>query len=231
MTDNTDDVIEDLCLVGLLDKGLLHLYDEAVLVQYRQFALRQRQRERQAVAVPAVYARGNELAEIGVVSHDMMLTVQTVKDDVYDTPLYRAAPPQDGVAYGIIDPDYARVFTQARCTAWMYGYALMMHGSFTRDLDLLAVPWTDSACPPEHLIKVICYRTDMQENGHPPTLKPHGRLAFTLMFKEPPQDPRFVDISVMPKGIPMPPVDVNETFARVVDGPRIADDENTGEPE
>jgi hypothetical protein len=99
--------------------------------------------------------------------------------------------------YGIIDPDYARVYTKARCTAWMYGYALMMHGSFTRDLDLLAAPWTDSACTPEHLIKVICYRTGLQPNGHPPTEKPHGRLAFTLLF-DTTSDPRFIDISVMP---------------------------------
>jgi hypothetical protein len=99
--------------------------------------------------------------------------------------------------YGIIDPDYARVYTKARCTAWQYGYALMMHGSFTRDLDLLAVPWQDSACPPEHLIKVICYRTGLKPNGHPPTVKPHGRLAHTLMF-DTPEDPRFIDISVMP---------------------------------
>ena len=47
--------------------------------------------------------------------------------------------------YGIIDPDYARVYTQARIIAWQYGYACVMHGSFTRDLDLLLVPWTEQA--------------------------------------------------------------------------------------
>lgn len=43
----------------------------------------------------------------------------------------------------IADPDYARIFTQARILAWQYGYACLAHGSFTRDLDLLLVPWAD----------------------------------------------------------------------------------------
>lgn len=54
----------------------------------------------------------------------------------------------EGPAYGIIDPDYARIFTVARLLAWQEGYALAMHGSFTRDLDLLAVPWTDKRLSP-----------------------------------------------------------------------------------
>ena len=42
--------------------------------------------------------------------------------------------------YGILDPDYARFFSKARCTAHMDGYALAIHGSFTRDLDIIAIP-------------------------------------------------------------------------------------------
>jgi hypothetical protein len=108
------------------------------------------------------------------------------------------APPY----YGIIDPDYARVYTQVRCTAWMYGYAALMHGSFTRDLDILMVPWTDQASPavtPERLIKTICGRCNLQENGRPPSEKPHGRISYTLIFKEL-GDPRFIDVSFMPQG-------------------------------
>lgn len=103
--------------------------------------------------------------------------------------------------YGIIDPDYARIFTKARCIAWGYGYTVVFNGSFTRDLDLLFVPWADSArnTNPTHLIRLLCDRCDLQENGHPPTEKPHGRIAHTLMFKEP-KDPRFIDISFMPQG-------------------------------
>lgn len=103
--------------------------------------------------------------------------------------------------YGIVDPDYARVFTKARCVAWQEGYALMMHGSFTRDLDLLAVPWADKCCDAEHLVRRICSRANLELLEKPATLKPHGRLSFTAMFKAF-ADPRFVDISVMPALLP-----------------------------
>jgi hypothetical protein len=105
---------------------------------------------------------------------------------------------QEPVAhYGIIDPDYARVFTMARCLAWSEGYALAMHGSFTRDLDMIAVPWADAACEPGHLVRRIAEATDLKICSAPGQ-KPHGRLAFTLMFKGF-ADPRWVDLSVMPR--------------------------------
>lgn len=108
-------------------------------------------------------------------------------------------------AYGIIDPDYARVFTIGRCVAWQEGYALVMHGSFTRDLDLIAIPWTDRATDAEHLVKRVALALDdlsilEKGRGKPSQAmqKPHGRLAWTLTFKAF-GDPRFVDLSVMPR--------------------------------
>lgn len=102
-------------------------------------------------------------------------------------------------AYGIIDPDYARVFTIARCLAWSEGYSLAMQGSFTRDLDLLAVPWTAAACEPEHLARRIEDAADLKSIVTPTAgEKPHGRLAWTLSFKGF-GDPRFVDLSIMPR--------------------------------
>jgi hypothetical protein len=101
-------------------------------------------------------------------------------------------------SYGIVDPDYARVYTKTRCIAWMYGYAVLMQGSFTRDLDLLVVPWTEKvSTEPQHIIDMICDKCGLKENGRPPTQKPHGRLAYTLMFKKF-GDPRFIDIGFMP---------------------------------
>ena len=100
--------------------------------------------------------------------------------------------------YGIIDPDYARAYTKARLIAWSEGYALMMHGSFTRDLDLLAIPWEDRATDPDHLVKRIAIATGLHVVGKPPTKKPHGRLSWTLIFPEF-EDPRFIDLSVMPR--------------------------------
>jgi hypothetical protein len=111
----------------------------------------------------------------------------------------------EAVAYGIIDPDYARVFTVARCIAWSEGYALAMHGSFTRDLDLIAIPWTHRATDAEHLVRRIAGALDdldilvkRPEEASQATEKPQGRLAWTLTFKAF-GDPRFVDLSVMPR--------------------------------
>jgi len=107
--------------------------------------------------------------------------------------------------YGIIDPDYAKTFTVARCIAWSEGYAMLLNGSFTRDLDLLAVPWTEHAAEPEHLVKRIVLALDDLEvlTKRPGELsqaneRPHGRLSWTLTFKTF-GDPRFVDLSVMPR--------------------------------
>ena len=100
-------------------------------------------------------------------------------------------------AYGIIDPDYARIFTIARLLAWQEGYALAMHGSFTRDLDLIAVPWTDRACEPEHLVRRLlsaCEEKLREQSGNP-GLKPHGRKVWTLVFSGF-ADPRYVDLSI-----------------------------------
>lgn len=105
--------------------------------------------------------------------------------------------PSSAPHYGIIDPDYARVFTVARCLAWAEGYALAMHGSFTRDLDLIAVPWADTVCAPDHLIARIADAADLKVNGAAGT-KPHGRRAYTLLFKGF-ADPRWIDISVLPR--------------------------------
>jgi hypothetical protein len=107
--------------------------------------------------------------------------------------------PIEGTPYGIIDPDYARVFSIARCAAWAYGYSAVMHGSFTRDLDLLLVPWAETSCKAEHLVKHIAKLTQLEFVDKPPTEKPHGRMAYTLMFSTK-GDPRFIDISVMPLG-------------------------------
>lgn len=110
------------------------------------------------------------------------------------------------LAYGIIDPDYARVFTQARIIAWQYGYACVMHGSFTRDLDLLLVPWEDRAFPNyDQLLKLIAQAGELKFRDGKDILqatvdwseKPHGRKACSLFFPGF-NDRRWVDISVMP---------------------------------
>lgn len=99
----------------------------------------------------------------------------------------------------IHDPDYAKVYTVVRCLAWSHGYSAMLHGSFTRDLDLVLVPWSDTiditvANLFAHITGVLDY--GWKPVGTTPTQKPHNRLALTyrsdLFFG----DPRFIDLSI-----------------------------------
>ena len=116
-----------------------------------------------------------------------------------------AVPVVDGAPYGIVDPDYARVYTQARIVAWQYGYACVMHGSFTRDLDLLLVPWTEQARDNhEQLLKLIAQGSGLRfgdgleevyKSKVDFTDKPHGRKSCSLYFPAF-GDRRWVDISI-----------------------------------
>ena len=103
----------------------------------------------------------------------------------------------DGLPFGIIDPKYAAFYTVARLTAWSYGYAIAMHGSFTRDLDLIAIPWTDAAVSPEKLIHQVQYRTGCTPVKPNASFREHGRIVWTLSFPEF-DCPRFVDFSIIP---------------------------------
>lgn len=98
--------------------------------------------------------------------------------------------------YGVMDPDYARFLSKARCTAKMDGYALAVHGSFSRDLDVIAVPWVEKPKEAEAFVRHIAMRTGMLIH-HPMVLREHGRMVWTLHFDDF-ADPRFVDFSVMP---------------------------------
>jgi hypothetical protein len=91
------------------------------------------------------------------------------------------------------------ILPAVREAAKFKGYAVAVHGSLKRDIDLIAVAWTDQANPPDELIAAIrgaiggilgnCHK------HHGPTAKPHGRLAYTLIH------PGFIgeiDLSIIP---------------------------------
>lgn len=111
-----------------------------------------------------------------------------------------------GLPYGIIDPDYARIFTIARVVAWQFGYSVSAQGSFTRDLDLLLVPWAERAMiPPDLVIQRICNASGLTVQPGSPSDKPHGRKAWSLLlpgFSE----VRWVDVSAfsIPKKVEPP---------------------------
>ena len=94
---------------------------------------------------------------------------------------------------------YPRAATRAN----QLGYALSLHGSLQRDLDLIAVPWTDEACSARDLVAAICDEFDVQPNRSigDPERKPHGRLAWSI----PLWWGAYIDLSVIPRQIPDAP--------------------------
>jgi len=78
------------------------------------------------------------------------------------------------------------------------GYALCVHGSLVRDLDLVAVPWTDAATDAESLVAALAHVCggvfSSGDTGMTPTQKPHGRLAWNIHTGA----EMYLDLSVMP---------------------------------
>lgn len=86
------------------------------------------------------------------------------------------------------------------------GYAIGVHGSQMRDLDLIAAPWVDEAplgtpgpATPLELAESIAHALPGNVAGKGET-KPHGRLGFVIY----PRirwgvDAWYIDLSVMPR--------------------------------
>ena len=82
------------------------------------------------------------------------------------------------------------------------GYALTVHGSLNRDIDLVAVPWVDICDGEDRLIQALRHavasvtgRCNLFKQGW--TQKPHGRLARTLLVWCG-ETTMKIDLSVMP---------------------------------
>jgi hypothetical protein len=107
-------------------------------------------------------------------------------------------------------PFYAQLYTILASKSKEYGYALALHGSMQRDLDVIAIPWIENASDPIELIRALekvsggfC-APRKEENGtvigpYEPVMKPHGRKAWIIALSE--NGPRgpYIDISVVPK--------------------------------
>lgn len=78
-----------------------------------------------------------------------------------------------------------------------HGYALTLHGSLQRDLDIVAVPWTDAAVDAHTLVLALCQEFDLAPNHDlcEPNLFPHGRLGWSI----PLWWGAYLDLSVMPR--------------------------------
>lgn len=93
------------------------------------------------------------------------------------------------------DPDWTRVKTiremrifyksildNLRVVAMKHGYALTVHGSMERDLDLVAIPWVEEYCDPDTLAHLLAEAACGMSRKGPYVweLKPGGRVATSI---------------------------------------------------
>lgn len=90
---------------------------------------------------------------------------------------------------------WAVLYPELAARAMRVGYALCCHGSFGRDLDIVAVPWTNRAVPRDELVKALCEGLAIKVADGSPLRRPHGRHAYSLIAWT---GPYSIDLSVMP---------------------------------
>lgn len=100
---------------------------------------------------------------------------------------------------------YTRLIDPIRAIAKQLGYAIGVHGSLKRDIDLIAVPWADHAVAPELLAQGIINVVKFSNKNHwvhvnpsRSTDKPHGRLCWSIFVT----GSVYIDLSVMPRSVP-----------------------------
>lgn len=108
-------------------------------------------------------------------------------------------------------PCYAVMYPALVAVARRHGYALAVHGSMTRDFDLIAVPWVVEAGDPQVMVDemkaavlgVYAHHEfdHLIKDGHR-SAKPHGRLAWSIHLTTKGMNGPYMDISVMPRVMP-----------------------------
>jgi len=102
----------------------------------------------------------------------------------------------------MIAPWYAMYYVRLDRVAWRHGYCLALHGSMSRDFDLVAIPWTEDADSPEKLVEAfrrfVISGTKISLKIAPPVKKPHGRLSYVIPIG---YGEQYLDLSVMPKEV------------------------------
>jgi hypothetical protein len=80
---------------------------------------------------------------------------------------------------------YACYFGILKEIAQNHGYALAVHGSFSRDMDLIAVPWIEDVKPQLDMLREFCKaigigRTSNELPYDSIEERPHGRTSYTI---------------------------------------------------
>jgi len=101
-------------------------------------------------------------------------------------------------------PMYANLLPTMRDIARTHGYALAVHGSMMRDMDVVAIPWVKDASEPQELVDAFAKAIAFLHVDDEPTIKEHGRMVWTMAFP----GECFVDLSIMPMAASSPPPEV-----------------------
>ena len=79
---------------------------------------------------------------------------------------------------------YASMYEDIRRCALDYGWAVALHGSLVSDMDIMAMPWTETATSFERLIQKIVKLFDGNSLSELYSIsyneKPHGRVVATI---------------------------------------------------
>ncbi|MNQ84893.1 hypothetical protein D3C85_1000340 [compost metagenome] len=102
-------------------------------------------------------------------------------------------------------PTYMCLYPGLATIARQHGYALAVHGSLARDMDLIAVPWIESPEHPEKVIAAIEAEFAIVRIGGL-VKAPHGRLIQTIGIKF---GECFIDLSFMPIHPPYSAQEIN----------------------
>lgn len=75
-----------------------------------------------------------------------------------------------------------------------HGYAIALHGSLRKDMDIIAIPWSDEARPADALVATVLDRIKGARILGEPAGKPHGRRVWTILLA----NGSYIDFGVMP---------------------------------
>lgn len=108
----------------------------------------------------------------------------------------------DGADPELVKALARRILRPLRERAKVLGYALCVHGSLERDIDLVAVPWTDRAYPAEALAaslrevvdKLYPIQGEVTPDAREGAEKPHGRQCWSWWLRS----WTYIDLSVFP---------------------------------
>ena len=96
-------------------------------------------------------------------------------------------------------PVYADIYVRLGKFCYRYGYAVCVHGTMQRDLDLVLIPWAEDSISREEMIEKIRKKYDIRERKgwDKASDKPHGRKAYIVQLHG--FEGGYLDISIMPR--------------------------------